>query len=229
MNTHKLYPATTGYDMASGLGTPSVADPGNFFPGLAALTCAITGTKLTKTKIAHVVPELGPSTHSNKVTIYGSGFLPIAGADMLKVGSKWITVSCTSNTVCTSTLPATKAGTQALTMVVEDLTASPSSSSAEFMFAGMPTVTKVRPLFGPETSGTKVTIRGTNFLGKVKVFFGSRRATHVQVISSSKITVWAPSGKGSVSVYVSTIADKSKKTPVGKFRYTPPKKRKKAH
>ena len=229
VNTHKLYPATTGYDMASGLGTPSVAYPGNFFPGLAALTCAITGTKLTKTKIAHVVPELGPSTHSNKVTIYGSGFLPIAGADMLKVGSKWVTVSCTSNTVCTGTLPATKAGPQALTMVVEDLTASPSSSSAEFIFAGMPTVTKVRPLFGPETSGTKVTIRGTNFFGKVKVFFGSRRATHVQVISSSKITVWAPPGKGSVSVYVSTIAGKTKKTPVGKFRYTPPKKKKKAH
>jgi len=227
VNTHKLYPATTGYDMATGLGTPSVAYPANVSPGLAALTCAITGTKLTKTKIAHVVPDLGPSSHSNEVTIFGSGFLPIAGADVLKVGSKWVTVSCASNTRCTGTLPATRAGTQALTMVVEELTASPSSPSDQFTFAGVPTVTRVRPLAGPEKSGTKVTIRGTNFVGKVKVFFGSRRATHVHVISSSKITVWAPSGTGSVSVYVSTIAGKTKKTPVGKFRYTPPKKKKK--
>jgi len=227
VNTKKLYPATTGYDMTSGLGTPTVGYLGNFFPGLAALTCALTGTKLTKTKIAHVVPDLGPSSHSTKVTIFGTGFLPIAGGDLLKVGSKWITVSCASNTSCTGSLPATRPGTLELTMVVEDLTASASSASDQFSFAGVPTVTRVRPLLGPERSGTKVTIRGTDFFGKVKVFFGSRRATHVHVISSSKITVWAPSGTGTVSVYVSTIGGKTKKTPVGKFAYTPPKQKKK--
>jgi subtilase family serine protease len=227
VNTKKLYPATTGYDMASGLGTPTVGYLGNFFPGLAALTCALTGTKLTKTKIAHVVPDLGPSSHSTKVTIFGTGFLPIAGGDLLKVGSKWVTVSCASNTSCTGSLPATKPGTLELTMVVEDLTASASSASDQFSFAGVPTVTRVRPLLGPERSGTKVTIRGTEFFGKVKVFFGSRRATHVHVISSSKIIAWAPSGTGTVSVYVSTIGGKTKKTPVGKFAYTPTKQKKK--
>jgi subtilase family serine protease len=226
VNTGRLYPATTGYDMASGLGTPTVGYPGNFLPGLAALTCAVTGTKLTKTKIAHVVPDLGPSTRSTKVTIFGSGFLPIVGSDMVKVGTKWVTVSCLTNTRCTGTLPATKAGTESLRMVVEDITASPSTPSDQFTFAGVPNITRLRPLAGPEKSGTKVTIRGTGYLGKVKVFFGTRRATHVHVISPSKITVWAPSGTGSVSVYVSTIGGKSKKTPVGKFRYTPPPKKK---
>ena len=35
LSTH----ATKGYDMASGLGTPLLAYPGNYYPGLAALTC----------------------------------------------------------------------------------------------------------------------------------------------------------------------------------------------
>ena len=64
-----------------------------------------------------------------------------------------------------------------------------------------------------------MTIHGTGFFGPVKVRFGHSRATHVHVFSSSRITVWAPSGAGTVYVYVTTVAGTSKKTPVGSYRY----------
>ena len=227
--TQELYPATTGYDMASGLGTPTAAYLGNLFPGLAALTCAVTATKLTKAKIAHVTPDLGASSRPTKVTVSGSGFLTVPGTDLLKVGSKWVTASCKSSSRCSATLPATKAGIDDLRMLVDGLTVSPAAASDRFTFAGVPTITRVRPLDGPAQAGTRVTIRGSGFYGRVRVRFGPRRATHVHVISSSKLTVWAPSGSGSVYLYVSTLGGKSKRTPVGKFRYAPKKTNKRRH
>ncbi len=220
-STDDVYPAGKGYDMASGLGTPTAAYPGNFFPGLAALICGITATTLTTAKITQVTPDLGPSTLSTRVVISGSGFLPIKGADMLKVGSKWITVSCPSSTRCTATLPPTKAGTDDLRVLVEDLTVNTVAKSDQFTFAGVPTITRVRPLSGPAKGGAVVTIHGTGFLGAVRVRFGTAPATHLTVYSPGRLTVWAPPGSGPVDVYVTALGGSSKATPVGVFSYEP--------
>jgi subtilase family serine protease len=220
-STDDVYAATKGYDMASGLGTPTVAYPGNFYPGLAALVCGLTATTLTTTMITRVVPDLGPSNRTTMVTISGTGFLPIKGADMLKVGSKLITLSCESSTRCTGTLPATKAGTDDLRVLVEDLTANTVAKSDQFTFAGVPTVTRVRPLRGPAKGGSLVTIHGTGFLGSLRVRFGAKWATQVHVYSPGRLTVRAPSGTGTVDIYVTALGGTSKKTPVGTYRYAP--------
>ena len=128
------YPATTGYDMASGLGSPYLADSGNFYPGLAAQMCRDYGTKLDTTSITGVSPNKGPSSNSTSVTIAGSGFLPIPGADEIEVGTTWITASCSTSTSCTATLPPTKPGTDNLVMSVEDMTLSSVSASDQFTF-----------------------------------------------------------------------------------------------
>ena len=129
-----LYPATVGYDMASGLGSPILAYVDNFDPGLAAQMCFEYGTVLDTTSITGVSPNEGPSSGSTSVTITGSGFLPIAGADELEVGTKWITVSCTTTTACTGTLPAAEPGTDNLVMAVEDMTVSRVTASDRFTF-----------------------------------------------------------------------------------------------
>ena len=155
-----LYPATTGYDMASGLGSMQLAHAGNFLPGLAAQVCFAYSTDLVTTSITDVSPNVGPSSGSTAVTITGSGFLPIAGADVLEVGSQRVTVSCSSTTECTGTLPPTAQGTVNLVMSVEDLTTSPLSESDEFTFvAGEPPVVKV-------TSPAQVFQLGKNLLVK---------------------------------------------------------------
>jgi hypothetical protein len=133
-----LYPATVGYDMASGLGSPILAYADNFHPGLAAQMCFEYGTELDTTNITGITPNKGPSTGSTSVTITGSGFLPIAGADELEVGTNWITVSCTTTTACTGTLPATEPGTDNLVMAVEDMTVSPVTVADRFTFGVVP-------------------------------------------------------------------------------------------
>jgi hypothetical protein len=133
-----LYPATTGYDMASGLGSPILAYAGNFEPGLAAQICFAAGTQLDTTSITGVSPNTGPSSSPTVVTITGSGFLPIVGADHLAVGPTGIAASCTSTTTCTATLPATTPGTDNLVMTVEDLTVSPVTASDQFTFLPPP-------------------------------------------------------------------------------------------
>jgi subtilase family serine protease len=220
-NPDELYPATAGYDMASGLGTPSVAYADNFVPGLAALVCGLTATKLTTTGITRLTPDLGPSTHATRVTVSGSGFLPIKGADELKIGSKYVPLACKTSTSCTATIPPTKAGTDDLRVLVEGLTISPVGVPDRFTFAGVPTITRVRPLAGPAKAGEIVTVHGTGFLGTVKVRFGQRRATHLHVYSPSRLTVWAPAGSGVVYVHVSALGGSSKQTPVGIYHYEP--------
>ncbi len=82
-----LYPATVGYDMASGLGSPILAHAATSTLGWL-LRCALnTARILIPTNITGVSPNKGPSTGSTSVTITGSGFLPIAGADELEVGT----------------------------------------------------------------------------------------------------------------------------------------------
>jgi len=132
-----LYLATVGYDMSSGLGSPILAYADNFHAGLAAQMCFEYGTKLDTTSITGVLPNEGPSTGSTSVTITGSGFLPIAGADELEVGTKWITVSCTTTTSCTGTLPATEPGTDNLVMAVEYMTVSRVTASDRFTFGAV--------------------------------------------------------------------------------------------
>jgi subtilase family serine protease len=215
------YHTAKGYDMASGLGTPLLAYPGNYYPGLAALTCFVTGTKLTTDMITGVSPRLGPSSRPTRVTIGGSGFLPKPGADQLEVGTKWIIVSCQTNTRCTGVLPATKPGTDNLVMSVADLTISPLIARDRFTFEAAPTVTGLLPPSGPVRGDMRVTIRGTSFAGKVSVHFGARPATRVAVLSPSEITVTAPPGSGTVYVTVSAVGGKSRRTATAKYRYEP--------
>ncbi len=216
-----LYPATAGFDMASGLGSPKLAYDNNYYPGLAAQLCLEYGTQNVTTKIIEVSPDAGPSGQSTTITIEGSGFLPIAGADRLQVGTSWITVSCSTSTSCTATLPASGPGTINLVMSVEDMTLSPVEASDQFTFAAPPSVSAITPAAGPSKGGTKVTIHGSNFVGTVSVAFGDKTATAVQVISPSEISVAVPPGSGAAPVTVSTVGGSSPNNAASTYTFLP--------
>ncbi len=82
--------------------------------------------------------------------------------------------------------------------------ASPASAT------GGVTVTAVTPANGPITTGTPVTITGTNFVSPATVNFGTTPATSVNVTSLTTITADAPAGAGTVDV---TVADTSGTSP----------------
>lgn len=223
-----LYPATTGYDMASGLGTPIVSGfvgtpfasaPSTYYPGLAALMCSAYGTKLTTTHATSVSPSEGPASTAATVAVKGSGFLPIAGADMAEVGTSWVTAACPSTTECTVRLPAHAAGSVDIRISAEDLTLSPAAASDRYTFAAPPTVDGVTPTVGPKTGGTKVTLRGSNFVGTVSVYFGAQRAEGVHVLSASEISATAPPRPGLVYVTVAAAGGSSKKTATSIFTF----------
>src|SRR5687768_6121765 len=58
--------------------------------------------------------------------------------------------------------------------------------------ARIPTVTNVSPATGPETGGTRVTLRGSNFLEPAEVFFGDVPATSVVVLDEVSIAATTP-------------------------------------
>lgn len=86
-----------------------------------------------------------------------------------------------------------------------------------------PIVTKVSPASGVVTGGTKVTIRGKNFRHVKAVKIGGRRATHIRVLRSTKLTALTPQGfAGRATVVVRTRAGKSKSSRASVFIYKEP-------
>lgn len=64
-----LYRAGTGYDMASGLGTPRATAPGG---GLVAGLCS--GLRVAPPGIDSISPDAGPASGGSRVTVVGFGF-----------------------------------------------------------------------------------------------------------------------------------------------------------
>lgn len=138
--TGGLYPSTTGYDMASGLGTPLVTGLGSnganlFLPGLATMMCRVYATQNTSTAVTGVSPPSGPAAGGTTVTVTGSGFLPIKGADKAEVGTKVVTASCSSSTTCTIVMPSHAAGTVDIRISAEDFGYSPVTTADEFTYS----------------------------------------------------------------------------------------------
>jgi subtilase family serine protease len=208
-----LYPATTGYDLASGLGTPRMT-------GLAQLLCWNSRTKNKSVSITKVSPSAGPKK-GQTVTLTGNGFVPASGADVALVGTTpvRVTASCSSTTKCTLKLPAAAAGKVAVRILVANLTESALKSADYFTYAAAPTVTSVSPKHGAAGGHYRIVIRGANFIGVTAVRFGSAKGTKIKVTSSTRLTVIVPAGSGTVTVKVYAAGGTSKVVSISHFRY----------
>jgi subtilase family serine protease len=141
--TGGLYPSTKGYDMASGLGAPMVSGLSDhewyvFLAGLTQLLCHQSATKLTTLKVTSVTPSSGPAGKPAKVTVHGTGFLPIAFADKAEVlsGTKVLATSyatCTT-TACTVSLPAEPAQTVNIKIYAESLWSSSLTAADRYTY-----------------------------------------------------------------------------------------------
>jgi hypothetical protein len=210
--TGGLYPAGTGYDLASGLGAPIVAgiapsgSASTFYPGYTAWACEYLATQLTSSAVTGVSPSSGTAGKSATVTVRGNGFLPITGAERIEAYSgstllATLTASCTS-TACTVTLPAESAKTVDLRVSVEDGPLTATSASDRYTYVNPPHVTSISPTHGTKNGGTTVTIKGTYFAGVKFVTFGGKPGTHLTVSGTGLLTVVAPSGTEGATVKV---------------------------
>jgi hypothetical protein len=218
----QLFNATTGYDMASGLGTPELTQPGNH-PGLAAYLCNEAPSHARPT-ISGLSPGFGPTDSNTDVTITGTHFEDSHGNPQVAsvaVGGFVIpsfAVTVTSPTTIDALFPPSAsfetspgdqtdgAGRYQVTVTLTDGGTNAPGANSWFTFVDengssqpVPSVTGVHTYGGPEAGGNTVEIYGAGFTGVTGasgVTFGGVNATSYTVNSDWKITATVPAYSG---------------------------------
>jgi hypothetical protein len=179
-----VFPARTGYDMASGLGSPQLTTPSGGH-GLAFYLCDYAG-KLKPPVVTGLSPSSGPTAAGDTVTVSGSGFgtagkPKVAGVEV--GSSKATSFQVVNATTLTVTFPAAVAttppnspnptldGAGPAEVVVTSTTGQSSAASAASIFefvdegsaGAIPSVTGVSPFGGPQAVTANVTVFGSDF------------------------------------------------------------------
>jgi large repetitive protein len=211
-DSNGLFPATAGYDMASGLGSPRITNTDGS-PGLASWLCS------TPTSTVPVVRSVSPAalpSGGGTVTIAGSGFEDgstpdVAGVQIGTVALSTDAFSVTSSTTLTATLPGDSgqagtggtgggAGTYDLVVTLSDGQTSPPSSMGRVTYYPTDTQAAVPSVDGVDTGGSSdagditVHVFGAGFKsgGNPSVTFGGVKGSHLRVLSDNALTVTAP-------------------------------------
>jgi subtilase family serine protease len=220
-----LYPATAGYDEATGLGTPQVTHyvgpttSDLFDPGLASLLCYEQRTVAVLPVVAAVVPDHLASDRSTPVTVLGAGFLPIDGAVHLELDGRSIDATCTTATRCTASIPGAAPVAADVRLFDQTYAESPVSTADLVTFVAAPTIASLSPTAGRKAGGTHVTIHGTGFTGHVTVRFGNRAAPRVDVEDPTTLLVTAPRGTKRVTVTVTATGGVSRPVAADRYQY----------
>ena len=195
-----LYPATPGFDMASGLGSPRLTSSTSG-PGLAFNLCS-AAVSTTEPVVAALSPSVVPTAGGVAVTITGSHYAPGGVADVadVQIGSYQLPTSAFTvedDATLIATVPPSSllrppadptdgaGGYQVLVTLQSGESSRPGPASLlEYVDqAGgntIPAVTSVRTFAGPESGGTSVDIFGTGFSANtpaMAVTFGGVAAT----------------------------------------------------
>lgn len=210
----KTYPATPGYDPASGLGSPRLSGPGGS-AGLAYYLCSYAAQS-SRPAVTGLSPNSGTTAGGESVHVTGTGFESAGASDVagVQVGA-WHAaatgvhvLSATSLTVtlppALDTLPAGApapqdgAGPVDVIVTLEDGQSSAPGPTSTFEYVdtnhtgGLPSVTGLSPSGGSESVPAAVTILGSDFTGASSVSFGGVSATTFKVLSDYEILVTPP-------------------------------------
>ncbi len=93
------------------------------------------------------------------------------------------------------------------------------TSRSQYKYAAAPVISALSPGHGAARGGTRVTIHGHNFVGRLVVQFG-KKAARIVSRSSTKIIVVAPAGAGTVTVTVAAAGGTSAATSASRYRYS---------
>ena len=184
---------------------------------------------LSKAKlVSHPLPHLSGATvaaragHSVAVTGQCAG-CPGKGAITVKAPGKRATASRVSigvNGFYSLTIKKVAKGTT--TVRLSAANSKPRTVRVHGYSAAAPSVSSISQNAGPVTGGTKVIIRGHNFVRVSAVYFGSRRGTRLKVVSKTELTVVTPGGAQGRYVTVDTTnGGPSPATGSAVFNYLP--------
>lgn len=161
----------------------------------------------------------GPLAGGAHVVVRGSGFAEVrtvlvgrATAHVLRVTPHALIV----------VLPGGRAG-RVDVRVVTGAGRSKAVTADLFTYVAPPSVSSLRPTSRSAADGTRVTIRGKNFLHVKAVLFGKTKGTKLHAVSSTTLLVTAPAhAPGIVDLHVTTAYGTSRTVHADRFAYPAP-------
>lgn len=210
----KVFPARTGFDMASGLGSPRLTGPGGS-AGLAYYLCSYA-SQATRPTVTALFPSSGTTAGGESVKVTGNGFQSGGAPDVadVQVGAWHASsgaVHVLDNTSLTVKLPPARdtlpagaptpqdgAGPVDVIVTLGDGQSSASGPASTFQYVDMahkeaiPNITGLSPSGGSESAPAPVSILGSGFTAASSVSFGGVSATAVKVLSGSQILATPP-------------------------------------
>jgi hypothetical protein len=209
-----VFPATTGYDLASGLGSPRLTGPGGT-AGLAYYLCAAAAA-VNRPVVSGISPSSGSISGGTRVAISGTGFETGGKSDVaaIEIGTAQIApaeFTVRSSTSISAVVPPARdvrppsapapqdgAGPADIVVTLQDSQSSMPGPKSVFQYvdtrgAGtVASITGVVPYGGAELAPPNVTILGSGFSKATKVSFGGIAATKFKVESPYEISVTPP-------------------------------------
>jgi hypothetical protein len=219
----QVFPATTGYDLASGLGSPELTGAGGT-AGLAYYLCADAGATpgSSPPTVTGLSPASGSTAGGETVTITGSGFVSGATDDVagVQVGSFPLpaaSIHVTGPTTIQVRMPAARqtlapdapapqdgSGPANVVVTLRDDASSATTAASTFEYVDadpgvVPSVSGVSPTGGLRSAPAAVTILGSGFTAATRVTFGGVPAASFMVDGDNEITVTPPAYSASTT------------------------------
>lgn len=169
--------------------------------------------------ITSIVPNVGPTTGGQTVTINGQNF---TGATSVTFSgtpcASFTVVSATQITCVTPPRPAGVAEVVVTTPLGSNVT---TGTANDYLYTSGPTVLSLTPSEGACNGATVVTVTGTGFTSSgMTVAFGTVQAVFTYISSTTLVAVAPVQGAGVVDVRVTTPAGTSPNTAADDFTCT---------
>ncbi|HTU27790.1 MAG TPA: IPT/TIG domain-containing protein [Solirubrobacteraceae bacterium] len=202
------FPARTGYDLATGLGSPRLTDSDGT-AGLAYYVCAAAAGNLPRPSVTSISPPSGSVAGGETITVTGTGFTgtgsKVAGVQIGTDALKASAFKVQSATTITATVPPAAdalppdsgndgGGAVQVLVTLKDGASSAPNAGSTFQYVDtsggstVPDVTAVGPSAGSETNPAPTVIHGSGFTGATKVTFGGVPAASFTINSANQIT-----------------------------------------
>jgi large repetitive protein len=184
--------------------------------GKVRRTLDVDGYPAAAPSVASLSSHAGSARGGTTLTLSGTNFREVTAVDF--GAERGTAVRVLSASKLSVTAPA-GTGAVYVTVVTKNGGPSPLTGRSVFNFLPRPAIRALSESSGPASGGRQVLISGTGFGFVRSLYFGSDRASRVQVISAREISVRTPAGSGRVQVRVITAGGKSATVAAAYYRY----------
>lgn len=154
------------------------------------LNNAYTYVLAARPTVTDVSPSSGPSNGGSNVSITGTNF--VRGATVTFGGTASTKVTFFSATRLTAITPGHASGPVIVVVGNPDAQTGQLANAFNYIASPAPSVSGLKPGFGPSNGGTTVYVLGANFANGATVGFGGSPATNVTFVGPTNLTVKSP-------------------------------------